>query len=132
MEKKQKKSKRLLRFAISKKSQKEIENIPLKGLIYFSVILNISSVVFVLIIKNHLPPVVPLYYGLAKSEGQLASQTQLLIPNIASFMILATNILVSLITDNDFIEKILVVSAFAVSILSTITVIKIVFLVGSF
>jgi hypothetical protein len=129
---KKSKKKRTLRFRIPKKSQEQIENIPLKNLIYISLAINILMVLSVLFLKKFLPPVVPLYYGLAKSEAQLAKQTYLIIPSLTSFTVLLVNIFFSIFSDNDYLKKTLIIGAFAVTFLSAITTIKITFLVGSF
>lgn len=126
------KKRRTLRFKIPTKSQEQIENIPLKGLIYISLAINVLVILSVLFLKKFLPPVIPLYYGLAKSEAQLAKQTYLVIPSLTSFTVLLANIFFSIFSDNDYLKKTLIIGAFVVTFLSAITTLKIVFLVGSF
>ena len=126
------KKKRTLRFIIPKKSQEQIENIPLKYLIYISLVVNILVILSVLFLKKFLPPIVPLYYGLAKSEAQLTKQIYLIIPSLMSFTVLLANIFFSIFSDNDYLKKTLIIGAFAVTFLSAITTLKITFLVGSF
>jgi len=126
------KKRRTLRFKIPKKSQEQIENIPLKHLIYISLAINILVILSVLFLKKFLPPVIPLYYGLAKSEAQLTKQAYLVVPSLTSFIVLLTNIFFSIFSDNDYLKKTLIIGAFAVTFLSAITTIKITFLVGSF
>jgi hypothetical protein len=129
---KRERKRRRLRFKIPRKSQEQIENIPLKGLIYITLAINVLMVLSVLLLKKFLPPVVPLYYGLVKSEAQLTKQTYLIIPSLTSFTVLLTNIFFSIFSDNEYLKKTLIVGAFAVTFLSAITTLKITFLIGSF
>lgn len=108
------------------------KDIPLKGYLYFSLFLNVLSVVSVLVAKNFLPPVAPLLYGRPEGEGQLVPTLWLLSAPLTSFVITLINILLVRLVKDAFMQKILVMSAFLLSILTTITIVKIVFLVGLF
>lgn len=103
-----------------------------KNYIYFSVALNVLTALTVLIFKSVIPPIVPLFYGRAIGESQLVGFFGLLIAPGASLFITLLNLILSSITDDLFLKKVYVATAFIVSLLTTITVIKIIFLVGFF
>jgi len=117
---------------VPKKPKVNLENIPFIKFVYTAFVINVVTIIFVLIIKSHLPPQVPLFYGLARGEEQLANNTGLLIPNLISSAILIINIAIAYILENDFLRKTLIVSGFLGVILATITTLKIIILVGSF
>lgn len=108
------------------------KNLPYKGCVYFSVVLNIVSVVIILILRGILPPVVPLFYGLPAGAEQLAPTLALVLAPAAGLVITAINIFVSRLTKNIFLKKTLMISSAFVSLLLTIAVIKINLLVGFF
>ena len=109
-----------------------LRNIPFVKSIYASFILNTLTLVLVLVLKDYLPPEVPLFYGSPEGENQLTTSLYLIIPSVSSFLILAINLLLAFISQDDLLKKMLLTVVLAVSILSTITTIKIVLLVGSF
>jgi hypothetical protein len=119
----------------SKKSLQKEENVgklPFQKLIILSIIINVASIGFVFILLNHLPPEIPLFFGLAQSEAQLKSSLSLVVPGIIALGITVLNVVIGLITSNEYLRKILISATVAVSILSIITTIKILLLVGSF
>jgi hypothetical protein len=97
-----------------------------------ALILNALSLLAPVILRGFLPPVVPLFYGRPVGEGQLVSTLGLLIAPAASFLITAVNLLLNLWTKDDFLKKVLAVTALIISIVTAITVIKIMLLVGFF
>lgn len=107
------------------------EKLAFKNLIYSSVALNIINLLTVIILQKFLPPQVPLFYGLVEGEEQLTSSIGLIIPAGLSISLLLTNCAISLLLENRFLQKTLTTTSFTVSLLSAITVAKIVFLVGS-
>lgn len=121
-----------LEFKFPKRSREQIENLPFKKFIYVFLLLNIFTLVFIFVVISKLPPQVPLYYGLARSEAQLGTPSSLVIPCLFSLVALLINIVIASFIENDFLRKTLIIAGFAGILLSTITVIKIVFLVGSF
>ncbi len=90
------------------------------------------SILGIFFLKDFLPPVVPLFYGGASGEGQLVPTLGLLIAPGVALIITLLNIGLSTITKDDFSKKALAIAAFVVSILTTVTIIKIFFLVGFF
>ena len=103
-----------------------------KSYIYFSITLNVLTALIILLFKSVIPPVVPLLYGRAIGESQLVGHFGLLIAPGASLFITFINLFLSSITEDLFLKRVYVASAFLVSILTTITVIKVIFLVGFF
>ncbi len=92
-------------------------------------IVNAVIVAVILAVKNSLPPIIPLFYGLPEGQGQLAVNTTLIVPPLISSVFTVLNLLISRFTKDNFIEKVsagLTITALA---LSTITVIKIILLV---
>lgn len=110
----------------------QLERFPFKKLVVFSIIINVLTVVFILAVKNRLPPEVPLFYGRPTGEEQLSTTLGLAIPAVVSFFILFINIGLSLLFTNDFLKKTLILSGISSVAFSTITTVKIIFLIGSF
>ncbi len=108
------------------------KNAPFKSSIYFSVSLNLLTALLILIFKSVLPPVVPLFYGKAIGEGQLVPVLGLLIAPSTSLVITILNLTISSLTHDVFLKKVYAAAALLISLLTTISVIKIVFLVGFF
>lgn len=108
------------------------KNIPYKGCVYFSVILNLVSIVLIFILKEFLPPVVPLFYGLPAGAEQLTPSLGLILAPISGFIIMAINIFISNLTHDAFLKKTLIISSAFISLLLAIAVTKIVLLVGFF
>jgi len=94
--------------------------------------INILIITFILLISKNLPPQVPLFYGLSEGENQLATKFMLIIPPFVSLMILALNLSLTKIVEDEFLTKVLIVAGLATAIFSSITVLRIIFLVGSF
>jgi hypothetical protein len=108
------------------------KNIPFKGSVYFSVVLNLLLIFFVLIIREFLPPVVPFFYGLPSGMEQLTPSLFLIAAPVVGLFITSTNILISNFIKDTFLIKALIISSSFVSLLLAITVVKIVLLVGFF
>ena len=106
--------------------------IPFRNLVVISLIGNLATLAFVIIIQNHLPPQIPLFYGLPKTEEQVATSISLVIPGILATSIILINLLISQITNDDYLKKILILTGVVSAFLSTITTLKIIFLVGVF
>jgi len=100
---------------------------------YFVIVLavNIAVAIIVLILRNNVPPTVPLFYGRAHGEDQLAPQMFLLLPPSISALVAIANTAILLLIEDKFLQKILIGISFAATLLSSITVFKIIFLVGS-
>lgn len=117
-------------FSQVKKSLGKFKKIPLVKYVAASILINIIGVSIVILTKNSLPPQVPLFYGLAQSEEQLVPTFNLVIPSVTSLLIVFSNSLVSLLLENDFLKKTLVLSGLATAALSVITTLKIISLLS--
>lgn len=115
-----------------KKDGKNLTKIPLIKVVYFCLILILLSLVSVITFQRNLPPEIPLFYGLAEGPEQLSSSLGLVIPSLLSLIFLITNVFLTLILKDKFLKQTLIIATFAVSLFSTITTFKIIFLVGSF
>lgn len=107
-------------------------DIPFRNYIFATLALNVFMVALSLLLRIFLPPQVPLYYGLAEGEGQLGSSWELIIPNLTALTITVVNLALSRFVSDDFLKKTLAISSIGVTLLATITIFKIIFLVGSF
>jgi len=105
---------------------------PLKEYIYISLGMVAISTVTILILANSLPPIVPFFYGKAVGEGQLVKSLGLLTAPGLSLLIVVLNTALATTIENSFFKKILIMCAFLFTLLMTITIFKIVFLVGFF
>lgn len=108
------------------------KNLPLKGYVYASVGLSFVSILAILILKNYLPPVVPFFYGLPVGSSQLVPTLGMLLAPGVNILIILLNIVLSNFSKDVFFKRTLIISGFFVSMLTTITVFKIIVLVGFF
>lgn len=114
----------------SQKKEK-FERLPLKKFYIFSFFLNVSILLIAFLSKYILPPEIPLFYGLPQSSQQISSSLLLFIPSSISLAITIINAYLSVFVDNVYLKKVLALSSILVSFLSTLTTLKIIFLVGS-
>jgi len=113
-------------------SQLEIKSLPFRQYFFAGIILNVVLILGVLATQKFLPPVVPLFYGLAEGEQQLAPKLFLALPAVVSLLILIVNSLISFKIQDEFLKRALILAAIGSSFFAAITIIKIAFLVGSF
>lgn len=114
----------------SQKKEK-FERLPLKKFYIFSFFLNVSILLIAFLSRYILPPEIPLFYGLPQSSQQISSSFLLFIPSSISLAITIINAYLSVFVDNVYLKKVLALSSILVSFLSTLTTLKIIFLVGS-
>lgn len=95
-----------------------------------AIIVNLGVAFSLILLKSILPPLAPLFYGRPAGEAQLTKTLGLLIAPGASILITILNLCLSLWLKDDFLKKILAISAIVISALTTITIIKIILLVG--
>lgn len=103
-----------------------------KKYIYPAIFTALLCLAGILLARTNLPPKVPLLYGQPAGEGQLVPTLGLLVAPGVSLAIILINTVVGFFIKDKFLKKALAVSALFMSILTTITVLKIIFLVGSF
>ena len=113
-------------------SKKLLEKLPVSKPLWGILIFNLIIIIAVFLTRGFLPPVVPLFYGFPKGADQLAPSVALTIPpTIAIIVTLVCVVLITIFKD-EFLKKILLATSIVVSILSFVTVLKIILLVGSF
>lgn len=108
------------------------KSLPFKECIYFSLVVNILVAVLVLILKPFLPPVVPFFYGLPTGSEQLIGSYGLFIAPATGIILTILNISISNVISNLFLKKAIVISSAFVSLLLSVTVVKVILLVGFF
>jgi hypothetical protein len=97
-----------------------------------AIIINVAVALSSILLKSFLPPLVPLFYGRPAGEAQLTNTFGLLVAPGVSLLIVLINSLLSLWVKDDFLKKLLAISAIVISVLTSITIIKIILLVGFF
>jgi hypothetical protein len=110
---------------------KLVDKVPFKKTVFFLIFFNLLMVALVALAQQILPPVVPLFYGRAQGEEQLAKSLFLSLPAFISLLITLVNLAFIYLLDNRFLQKVLLGLAIGVTILSTITILKIILLVGA-
>mgnify|MGYP000986553723 CR=1 FL=1 len=110
----------------------DTKKLPFLTYIYAASIINILIIGTTFLIQNLLPPEIPLYYGLAEGQEQIAKSIFLFVPNSISLLILIINSAIASYIKQDYYKKILIVAGLISTFFASITVFKIVFLVGSF
>ncbi len=108
------------------------DHTPLAKLTIFAVLSNLAIIILGVVLKSKFPPQIPLFYGMAEGEEQLAGSSLILLPNLVSLIIIVINFLFSFLTKDDLLKKTLIFSGMTATILATITVVKISLLVGNF
>ena len=108
------------------------EKAPLKSYVFPALGITLLTALFIVFFRGLLPPEVPLFYGNTAGEGQLVKTEYMLLAPLVSLLVLGLNIFLSTLVKDTFLKKVLIISAFLVSILISITVFKIIFLVGFF
>lgn len=97
-----------------------------------SIVLSIISTLGILISRGFLPPIVPLYYGRPIGSEQLTPNIFLFIIPAVSLLITTINIIISKSVNDEFTKKLLAISSLLISIMSAVTLVKIISLVGFF
>lgn len=108
------------------------KDLPYKGCVYFSFILDVVLIVLILAIKTLLPPVLPLLYGLPAGSEQLVPSLWIILAPASGIFITILNVMISSFTGDMFLKKTLTVSSAFVSLLLAIATVKIILLVGFF
>lgn len=116
---------------VKKNTDKGTSEILYKTELYYFLMLNLVIIIISLSIYKILPPEIPLFYGLPIGSSQIASKWLLSIPPISSLVILGVNVGLSKIVREEFLKKTLILSAMFITMLSTITTLKIIFLIAS-
>ena len=113
---------------------KSLDSVPnvLRKFIFGALAINVFILTLVLLVYKLLPPVIPLFYGKASGENQLAPSWFLTLPSVLSLSILLINTILSNLTKDVNLSKALIVTAVMVTFFSVVTTAKIILLIGSF
>lgn len=109
----------------------KFEKLPLFNLIIILIIINLIILVIGLISKLILPPQIPIFFGLPQTEEQLGPSILIIMPTAICLAFILINTYVATKIENNYIKKALVFGSLAITLLSTIAILKIIFLVGS-
>lgn len=109
----------------------KFERLPLKRYYIFAFFFNIFIISIGLLSQFILPPEIPLYYGLPQNDEQLAPAALVILPSLVAMFMTVLNAYFSMFAESTFLKKVLAFTSIAVSLLSAITIVKIIFLVGS-
>lgn len=107
-------------------------DLPLTGGIRASLIICFFLILAVTILQGFLPPQIPLFFGAPIGENQLVSSWGLITAPVFALAITIANTFIASKIEDDFTQKILVTASLFISILVFITVVRIIFLIGSF
>lgn len=105
---------------------------PLQKIAALCLLVNLLTILSIVLLKKNLPPVVPLFYGLPVSIDELTPELGLAIPSVVSIILIIINYLIVKLTKDKFLERIAIGLIISITALSLITIIKTIFLVGSF
>lgn len=99
---------------------------------FISIYLSILMLVCLIPVMKVLPPEVPLMYGDAQGQNQLAPKTFLMLVPIISIFISLINYFIAQKIEDDLYKKALLITSYFINIMVAITLAKIIFTVGFF
>lgn len=95
-------------------------------------VLNLLLIILVFIIKNNLPPVLPIYFGLPSGNEQLGPSEALAFLPLAGLIVTFINTAILAFTQDKFLQQVLIGIIAITTTLSTFAYFRIIFLVGNF
>lgn len=108
------------------------KNIPHIYWILTALAINVILIIMLVLFSSKLPPQTPLYYGLPRGERQLSAPSSLILPLALSSLFVAINSIIANFSDNQFLKNTLIATSLFSSLLSIVTVVKIILLTTSF
>ncbi len=109
----------------------DFEKLPLKKLFILSVFSSIILIIIGLLCQIILPPQIPLFYGLPQTEKQLVPSIFIVLPSAISLATTLFNAVLAIKVSDNFLKKTLAFTSISISLLVTITTLKIIFLISS-
>ncbi len=109
-----------------------LNKVVFRNLFIVAGVLSILDIIGVLVIRDLLPPLLPVFYGKPTGTEQLAPTYFIFVIPSVSILITALNLFINTNAKDIFIKKTLAMVSLAVSLMATITVFKIILLVGFF
>lgn len=100
-------------------------------IVFITVVVNLCLILAIFLLQDYLPPTIPLWYGKPQGVDQLATVKMLIIPPFFSLAITVFNLFFVKLTQDVFLKKVLYGLAFVSTVLASITVVKIILLVGN-
>lgn len=122
----------ILSFSRPNINQKDKETSTFKKIFFFVLFINLALAISIVLSIKKLPPEVPLLYGLPEGEEQLVKTIFLTAPAIFIIFFSIFNFFISFFIKDKFAKQILIYSLIFLSFFSFVSIIKIIFLVGSF
>lgn len=113
------------------KQEKKIEHFAYPKTTSLMIVFAIIMLSFLILRNEILPPEIPLYYGATIGNEQLGSSLEIILPTIISLTIIIVNLSIAYLSKELFIKKVLTVTALSCLVISSITTIKILLLVGN-
>lgn len=113
---------------LSAKKNFNKKNIPFIYPTLIILIINVTFILATIILSKKLPPQIPLNYGFPRGDRQLASPLSLVLPIILASLFITLNSIFAYFTKQIFLKNILVIGSFFASLLSAITIVKIILL----
>jgi len=110
----------------------KFEKLPYFKLAIFSLFICFGVIILSLISRFFLPPKIPILFGLPQTDKQLAPSFFIILPSAIAILITIINALLAINIKSIFLKKALMFATISVSMLATITTLKVIFLVGSF
>ena len=113
--------------------QKKIERkkVPFSKQVICCLLINLVMILLATLSIFVLPPEIPLLYGLPEGNDQLVKSWAITVPNLVAFILMFINTIFAINTKDEYLKKIIILAGFTATFFATITVIKIVFLVGN-
>lgn len=107
-------------------------DLPFRNILVAGIAANLLLIGIILVIQGRvLPPQVPVFYGFPEGEEQLTKTPFLVAPSVTALMFTLANTGVALFIRSALAKNILVLASSFLLILSLVTTVRIVFLVGN-
>lgn len=108
----------------------KFEKIPLLKIVIVCLLINVSLIIIGTLSQFILPPQIPLFFGLPQTEQQLASSIYIILPALLSLIITLFNLFLVTKLYDIYLKKMFIFTSLVLTLLSSVAIIKIIFLVG--
>lgn len=119
-------------MSIPNRLKKILDILPYRNWVIGLISVNLLILLAIFFLKRFLPPVVPLFYGKPYGAEQLTTQSSLFLIPLVALFITIINTIINFVIKDEYLQKILVGGMVICTLLASVTLLKIVFLVGSF
>jgi hypothetical protein len=97
-----------------------------------TITVNVVMMLILFLNLNRIPPIVPLFFGNPTGGTQLAPSKALFLPSIAVIVITLLNRVMSYFIKDRFVDSVFVWVSIVLTLLSVVTTLKVMSLVGNF